>query len=297
MRAAPSSGHMTAGQVAGYLDDVGRMAEAQRHPVVSVLVFGSVAVAGPASASDVDLVVVLADDATRAAIRAVGLELASLEVRHGLRAPESSGTWLQATCDQKLGGWKSVTVCRRRDLLSGDVGAIFGLSRLSRSLFGSTYRFCLAAVATTARTVWGEECVRQIPAPRMGVSTLRENLLLHLLRNACALAGYGVLPSATRYSRSILKGFVHDCHYVCTSRFATVEQEVEFFRARLGSLAVLEELLSHSCRSRRSVAFTLRCFPALIRLYALTVRESRFPAAADRPAAEERGPGRARHLL
>lgn len=264
-------------QVAGYLDDVGRLADGQVHPIVSVLVFGSVAVGGFSGSSDVDLVVVLADGAPREAIQAAGRELAALETRHGLREPEASVTWAQSVCDRRLGGLKSVTVCYRRDLLSGDVAAVFGLNRPAALLFGSTYRFCLAAIATSARTVWGEDCARDVPVPPITRRTLLENHLLHLVRNACTLVGYAALPNATRYSRSILEGFVHDCHFVYTSTFTTIEEEVEFFRAKLGEPTVLAQLLSLRSEHRRSLVFTLRCFPALFRLHAVTRRENSFP--------------------
>lgn len=264
-------------RVTEYLDDVGRLADVQVHPIVSVLVFGSAAVGGFSESSGVDLVVVLADGAPGAAIQAVGRELAALERRHGLREPEASVTWERSLCDRRLGGLKSVTVCRRRDLLSGDVAAVFGLSRLAALLFGSTYRFCLAAITTSARTVWGEDCAGDVPVPPITRRTLFENYLLHLVRNACTLVGYAALPNATRYSRSILEGFVHDCHFVCTSTFATIEEEVAFFRAKLGERTVLADLLAVRSEHRRSLVFTLRCFPALVRLHAVTSRENRLP--------------------
>ena len=136
--------------------------------------------------------------------------------------------------------------------------------------------------------VWGEDLRDRILVPPISRRCLARNFRLHLLRNACALLGYPLLPNATQYSMTILKGFLHDCYFVYTSRLASTDEEVAFLRTKLGNTEALDRLVSLRREYRPSPGFVLRCFGALARVYAVTVRENAFPVS---PASPQRTHG------
>ena len=264
-------------QVTAYLEAVRRMANRRRPDIVSILMCGSYAIGGYAqSGSDVDLLVVLADRVPRDIKNVIAAELAALEITHGLRErPTSRLRHFYSVCDRRIGGFKSVTMCSKRDLLSANAAAVFQVSALAESLLISTHIFCFATIMTSAQMIWGEDVRSRTPLPAITGRHLTKNCISHLLRNACVLLGYLILPNATKYSMSILRGFLHDCYYTCTSRVASIEEEIDFFQARLGKHGAFEQLRSLRREYRASPAFIVSCFGALVRMHSMAVRERR----------------------
>src|SRR5687768_2019172 len=105
-----------------YLNDVVQLAD-ERHPaIVSILIFGSV-VKGEfsQSISDVDLMVVLADEASQQMKHNISDGFAALELKHGLRKQSNSTLErLYGGVDRMASQFKSYFVCYKRDLLSGN---------------------------------------------------------------------------------------------------------------------------------------------------------------------------------
>jgi predicted nucleotidyltransferase len=102
-----------------YLDAVIQACTQAGHSLVSVLLFGSVAKGGFSSISDVDLIIVVPDDARRESKRQVREMVARLETVHGFR-PTARHSAAQARVERAVGHLFSCFVCTRSDLLSGD---------------------------------------------------------------------------------------------------------------------------------------------------------------------------------
>ena len=262
-----------------YLDAVRQTADTRRQEIVSIWIFGSASVGGfSATVSDVDLMIVLADDVTQESKSDIRYEFEALERKHGLRhCPNGRLEHLSEVFDQKVGGFKSLTLCYRRDLLSGNVSAVFGANALAEFINSSTHLFCFASIIKSAHMIWGEDLIAQIPIPAITKKHFLKNLLAHLLRNACAFLGYHILPNGTKYSMAILKGFLHNCYFVYKAKGAPIEDEIKFFRKKIGDSTVLAQLLSLRETYRPSPGFVIRCFRVLVRLHTVTMRENTFP--------------------
>jgi predicted nucleotidyltransferase len=270
-----------------YLDAVRQTADKRRRDIVSIWIFGSASIGGFSSeVSDVDLMIVLADDVTQDVKLEMKCEFEALELRHGLRqCPKDGVEHLISALDQKIGGFKSLTFCYKRDLMAGEVSAVFEANALAKFINGSTHLFCFASIIKSAQTIWGEELIAQIPNPAITKEHFLKNLLAHLLRNACALLGYPILPNGTKYSMAILKGFIHDCYFISKAKGAHIEEEINFLRTKIGESKVLTQLLTLRENYRPSPGFIIRCFRELIRLYAAILRENAFPVTVARPDA------------
>lgn len=272
-------------RVQAYLDALVAGCQDERHPLVSVAVFGSAARGGfSQQVSDVDLIVVLADGATEEARAAVHQRVARLEEAHGFRPrdgrPKSA---LEAFIDRAAGNALSCFVCTRGDLLSGSVARVLGLRPHEALLVD---RIVFANIIASAVTAWGEDLLPRVPVPSIRrVDVYKALFGLHgqlVLINA----SYALLPGATRHAMAVLKHSLHNCFFVYEMRAETLEHEVAFFKTRLGGSDVLDELLSLRGHYRDHRGFVLRCIPTVLRLHLMTARENRFPRVVTRPTTE-----------
>jgi len=265
-------------KVHDYIDAVIQLAEIRSSEIVSVSTFGSVAKNGfSQSVSDVDLIVALADEVPQKTKRMISGELAALELKHQLRKPPGSKREaVYMVIDDAAGQFKSHFVCYKRDLLSGNTAAVFEVNPLAESLLISPH-IAFANIVTSANVIWGEDFLNKIHIPTLSKGHLAKNCASFLLLNACALLGYPILPNATKYSMSVLKWMLHGCYFCYTLKSATVEEEIDFFRTKIGASKVFSELLSLRLEYQPSLGFIMGCFRVLIQLYLVAVRENRFP--------------------
>lgn len=266
----------------GYLDEVRHMADEKSYGIVSIGIFGSVAIGGfSQSVSDVDLLVVLADGVPQEIKHVISCKLTALELKHGLReCPTSRLKHIYSVCDRKIGGFNSITICYKRDLLLENAAAIFDVNPVAEFFLISWHTFVFAHIVVTAKTIWGEDFLYRLHIPAITHGHLFKSCILNLMRNACTFLGYPILPNATKYSMSILKGFLHNCYFVYTSRTAPIEEEIDFFRTKLGECKAFAQLLLLRREYRPSLGFIASCFRVLVQLYAVTVRENKFPITA-----------------
>ena len=165
-----------ASRVQQYLDAVAPLHPCGVISLVSVILFGSAASGAFSETSDVDLIIVLPDEATPEERRRLRGVVAELEVTHGLRLPASRPKNLLEVFAEHAGGdAHSCFFCTRSELISGDIARIFGL-RPAEEMFVD--RIVFASVIVSAKTVWGEELLHLVPfafppAPRCVQSTFR----------------------------------------------------------------------------------------------------------------------------
>ncbi len=261
-----------------YIDDVIRFVETRKPEIISVLTFGSVTKDGFSQLiSDVDLIVALADEVPRKTKQMISRELSALEVKHKLRKrPASKRDTVYMAFDEAAGQFLSHFVCYRRDLISGNTAAVFEVNPLAESLLISS-NIAFANIVTSANVVWGEDFLYRIHIPALSKVDLAKNCASFLLLNAFALLGYPILPSATKYSMSVLKWMLHGCYFCYTLKAATVEEEIDFFQTKLGTGKVFSELLSLRREYQPSFGFVIGCFSMLVQLYVVTVKENKFP--------------------
>jgi len=248
-------------------------------PLVSVILFGSTAKGGFSGAvSDVDLILVVRDDASRGERRRLSGDVARLEGFHGL-GPATLGPpgRLRALVERAVGHGFSCFVCTRGDLISGDVTRVLDL-RLLEAPFVD--RIVFASIVASAVTVWGEDLLPRVRVPSVRRLDVFKALFAFSCQVVLSVVTFPALPDATRYAMGTLKHSLHSCFFCYHQRTATLEEEVAFFNRRLGPSRTLVELLSLRRQFRRSFAFVIRCLPTLARLHLRTARDNRFTRAA-----------------
>ena len=275
------SGAQLPARVQTYIEALVQTWAQDRVPLVSVVLFGSAAKGGfTGEVSDVDLILVVPDDASRATRRRLGGDVARLEAVHGLRvATNRSAGRLRALIERAVGHGFSCFVCTRSDLISGDVARVLGLRPLETPFVD---RIVFASIVASAVTVWGENLLPRVPVPsvrRLDVFKALFGFSGHVFLSA---ATFPVLPDATKYAMGALKHSLHSCYFCYHGRTAALEEEVDFFCRRLGTSQTLVDLLALRGQFRRSFAFVIRCLPALVRLHWRTARDNQFPLEAVR---------------
>ncbi len=261
-------------RVQAYLDAVIETCAASDCPPVSVILFGS-AVAGGFSGtvSDVDLILVLPNSASRESQLRLRTAIRELEILHGMASARRPGA-LESLVNRITGSDHTFFICTRDDLLSGDAGRVLGPPR-AQAFFVD--RVVVPSIVSSAVTIRGEELLGQMHLPpirRLDVFKAFFGLFNQLLM--CA-GLFRVLPGATGYVMGALKRSVHNCYFCYHGRKAALEEEVDFFRQRLGRVPALEQLLSLRSAYVESFGFVLSCFPALVRLHFHTASDNRFP--------------------
>jgi hypothetical protein len=244
-------------------------------PLVSVVLFGSAAKGGfSGTVSDVDVIIVVSDDVSRAERRRLGEEIARLETMHEMRpATTPSPGSARARLERAVGHLMSCFVCTRSDLLSGDAARVLDLRRWEAPFID---RIVFAGIIGSAVTVWGEDLLPSVPVPPVRRRDVFK--ALHQFSSQVVLSAltFPVLPDATKYAMGALKHSLHSCFFCYNQRTAGLEEEVAFFNQRLGPNRTLAQLLSLRREYRPSFAFVIRCLPTLARLHLRTARDNRF---------------------
>ena len=116
-------------RVQTYIDALVQMCAQNHAPLVSLVLFGSAAKGDFSdNVSDVDLIIVVSDDASRATRRELSEDIARLEMLHELRpATTPSPGGVRARIERAVGHVMSCFVCTRSDLLSGNVARVLDL--------------------------------------------------------------------------------------------------------------------------------------------------------------------------
>jgi hypothetical protein len=263
-----------------YLDGVTQLRTGGVSSLVSVILFGSAANGSFSESSDVDLIIVVPEESSPEDKRFLRRAVTELEVRHGLRLPESRPrNLLEMFAENATGHAHSSFLCTRDDLVSGDVARIFGLRGLEEMF---VERIFLANVIVSARTMWGEDLLSLVPLPSLRRLDVFKALFRLTGLVVLSAATFPVLPEATRYAMDTLKHSVHSCYFCYHMKTAPLDDEVAFFDARLGEDRTLQDLLKQRREHHRSFAFVLHCVPTLFRLHLRTARDNQFPCTVPR---------------
>ena len=246
--------------------------------MVSVVLFGSAAKGGfSADVSDVDVIIVVSDDVSRADRLRLSEDVAHLETLHELRPATMHGAGgLRTRIERAVGHGFSCFVCTRSDLISGDVARVLDLRPWEAPFVD---RIVFASIVASAMTVWGEDLLPQVPVPPVRRLDVLKALFGFSNQVLLSVVTFPVLPDATKYAMGALKHSLHSCFFCYHQRTTTLEDEVAFFNGRRRVSRTLQELLSLRREYRRSFAFVIRCLPTLARLHLRTARDNRFPRA------------------
>lgn len=267
-------------RVQQYLDAVAQLHAGGAISLVSVILFGSAASGTYSESSDVDLIVVIADQTSQEDRRLLRGLVTDLEITHGLRSPKSRPrNPLEVFAEHAGGHAHSCFFCTRGDLISGDAARVFGLRAAEEVFLERTF---FASVIVSAKTVWGEDLLSLVPLPSLRHLDVFKALFRLTGLVLFSAAAFPALSDATRYAMGALKHSLHGCFFCYHLRTAPLDEEVSFFNSRLGGNRTLLELLNQRQEYRRSFTFVLRCVPILFRLHLRTVRDNRFPRAVNR---------------
>lgn len=263
-------------QVRAYLEDVIALAEARPGTCSSILLYGSSAVGGYSGAvSDVDVMLVLEDDAPAELRQTLKRELLELEVRHGFLERDF---WKRGrarlAADKALGVFISHFICPRAAFLAGEASGIFHVNALAGAL---TSRIIFANILASSVTVWGEDLRPRVQAPPVTRADVLKALTSLAPILLLAVLGLPFSRGATKYAMASLKKGLHNCYFCYGQPPSTVSGKVRFFSARYPRLAGLDMLLRLREEYRPWARFTLWCVWALPYLHYRAARDNRFP--------------------
>ena len=262
-------------RVRAYLDAIVQTCTREGRGLASIILFGSAAKGGYAQqVSDVDLIIILPDSASRGEREQVRNEVYCLEIDHGFKQPIAPRSLLQTFAERTGGNDLSCFVCTRSDLLSGDIARVFNLNPAEASFVD---RIAFANIIASSVTVWGEDLRPLVHPPQVRRLDVFKAWFAFTSQVLLSLAAYPVLPDATRYAMGALKRSLHSSFFCYHLKTTALREEVAFFQKRLGESQTLKQLLDLRIHYRKSFSFVLRCLPALLRLHLHTALDNRFP--------------------
>lgn len=262
-------------RVADYVSAIVESCEEHQIPLVSIVLFGSAISGGyQRDTSDVDLLLVVADETPNALRERLRANAEHLEARLGLRESSHPPSAIERFARRVTANVCSFFVCSRSDLLSGDPARILALSRF-QALFVD--RAVVPSVVCDAAIAHGEDLLGSVPLKslrRLDVFKAFFGLASQVVLSA---AMYPFVPAATKYAMDALKRSVHNCYLCYHGHLAPLEVEVAFFAGSGGRAKRLGQLLDLRSEYRGSFAFVLGCLPAIARLHVMTAVTNRFP--------------------
>jgi len=251
--------------VTSYLEAIAEIYSERGTCICSVILFGSAAIGGfTGTVSDVDLIFVLPDGATRPDRSRLRDRVVSLEILHGLRPAPFRKRALETIIDGITANDSSFFICTRSDLLSGLPGRILGLPAL-QALFVD--RIVIPGILSCSVTLHGEDLLADIKPPPIRRFDVFKAFFGLFCQAGLSVAVFPFLPDATRYAMAALKRSVRSCYFCYHGRHEALDEEVGFFVENSGPSRALEQLLALRRDYRSSAAFALRCVPAVIRLH------------------------------
>lgn len=261
-------------RIGSYLDAIVEACDRDGTSLVSIILFGSAAKGGfVRQVSDVDLIVVLPDGASREARARVRGEVSRLEIDHCFKKPAGLHNQLQAFAERVCGNNFSCFVCTRSDLLSGVVARVLDL-KAAEALFVD--RIVFANIIASSVTAWGEDLRPMVHPPHLRRLDVFKAWFAFTSQMLFCLAAYRLLPHATRYAMGSLKHSLHSCYFCYHKKTNALDEEVAFFQQMLGGSQTLKELLDLRTQYRRSFGFVLRCLPTLLWLHLRTALDNSF---------------------
>ena len=254
------------------------MGAMREYRLVSLILFGSAVTGGFSPAvSDVDLILVLPDDASSYDRLRLRNDVARFEILHGIReAPARPPRPLEVLFDRLTANVRSFFVCTRGDLFSGDVARILDIPPFQASFVD---RVVVPSIVGSGVTVWGEDLLPYVPLAPIRRRDVFKALFGLSSQALLCIAAFPLLPSATKYAMSMLKHAVHSCFFCYHGYPAALKDEVAFFQQFRPTSKVMAQLLDLRREDRPSFAFVARCLPAIVRLHLRTAFKNRFPVA------------------
>jgi predicted nucleotidyltransferase len=264
-----------------YLEAIAQLRLSSGAPLVSVVLFGSAAKgAFAADVSDVDLIIVLPETASKADRHFIQEKVFDLEILHGFRVPlDRTRGRIEKYLERCAGYSLSGFVCTRSDLLSGEVARVFGLSPVEAVFVD---RIVFAGVIVSAATVWGEELLAKVPIPGLRRGDPLKAMFNFVSAIVMSAAVFPLFPNATRYAMGVLKHSLDSCYFCYHQKTVSLQEEISFFASRVSRQNILDDLLNRRQTYTPSLAFVLGCLPVLFYLHLRTARENRFPQPVSR---------------
>ena len=266
-------------RVQAYVDEIVHKCAESGRALVSLILFGSASVGGwVETASDVDLILVVPDEATAEDIDRLRREVEHIEIIHELLSPAAPRrSALEMFLNRITAHDRSFFICTRADLLSGDIGRILRVHPLQAKLVD---RIVLANFVASGITVWGEAILPVVPTAPIRRFDVFKALFGLFPIALTSVAIFPLYPRMTKFAMTALKSSIHSCFFCYELRRASLQEEISFFERRLGSNRTLRQLLDLRSYYRNSFTFVVCCIPTLLRLHWRTSIDNRFPREA-----------------
>lgn len=246
--------------------------------LVSLIVFGS-HVKGDflEDFSDVDMILVIADETSKKTMRKLRKDLLKLEFSYRFRMRSKSFFDIVFKAAEHITGmFISHFICYRKEFLTAKFTKVFNVNPVLAFLLAPT-NIVWASTMTSAQTIVGKNLLKIVPMPPITKKdVLKSNVMNSFLSLAACLA-YPFHPDATKFAMEALKWSLLTCYFCYKKKSRTIADIIKFFQDHSFNDPLFQEMLSLREKYKKSFLFTAKSSRVVRRLHRMTIKENQFP--------------------
>lgn len=268
-----------------YLIRINQFCKEQEIELTSTILFGGWAKGYVSPNSDIDIIFVVGNLTSEKKISFFKTYLKLVEVDLGIR--ELSNGFFTTILDRIGAQYKSVFVCRERDLVMGNTSRIFSSDSFIDSIILDNPIWAtdigLKNILLTAKVVQGREDLfahlREEAKP-IKLRDIKRNYRMYTALAIFGIITYPFSKNATRYSMSSVKWALHSCCFGGFARLEGLDGEISFFKERLAdknTCNTLNQLIQLRSGYRRTLGFNIHALVTVMKIFNYTIKHGKYP--------------------
>lgn len=261
-----------------YIEKTVQLCEENDVYLVSMIVFGSIVKGGfLEDVSDVDMILVIADETPKKTMRKLRKDLTKLEFSYRFRKKSKSIIDIVfKTAEHITGMFISHFICYRKDFLAAKFSKVFNVNPFLAFLLAPT-NIVWASAITSAQTIVGKDLLNIVHLPSITKRDILKSKAMNSFLCFAACLAYPFHPDATKFAMEALKWSLLTCYFCYKKKSSTIEDTIKFFQDHSFNDPLFHEMLSLREKYKNSFLFTVRSGRVVKRLHRMTIKENQFP--------------------
>lgn len=261
-----------------YIEKTVQLCKENDVDLVSLIVFGSILKGGLLEdVSDVDMILVIADETPKKTMRKLRKDLIKLEFSYGFRKKSKSIMDIVfKTAEHITGMFISHFICYRKDFLSAKFTKVFNVNPLLAYLLAPK-NIVWASSITAAQTIFGKNLLNIVPLPPITKKDVLKSKAMNTFLSLAACLTYPFHPDATKFAMEAIKWSLLTCYFCYMKKSSPIKETIMFFQNHSFNDPLFQEMLSLREKYKKSFLFTVKSGRIVRRLHHMTIKENQFP--------------------
>ncbi len=261
-----------------YIEKTVQLCTENNVDLVSLIVFGSILKGGFLDeVSDVDMILVIADETPKKTMRKLRKDLMKLEFSYGFRKKSKSiMDVVFKTAEHITGMFISHFMCYRKEFVAAKFTKVFNVNPVLAFLLAPT-NIVWASTMASAQTIVGKNLLKIVPLPPITKKDVLKSNIMNSFLSLAACFAYPFHPDATKFAMEALKWSLLTCYFCYEKKTSSIEDIIKYFQDHSFNDPLFEEMLSLREKYKKSFLFTAKSGRVMRCLHRMTIKENQFP--------------------